>query len=354
MAVRALIVLTSNDRRGAEVEGSQLAAELNDAGVDARVVALRGGSADPIDVVALGERPLSFTVLRSLRRLAADVDVVVAFGSTTLPACAIALLGRRTPFVYRSIGDPARWVRGRVHRWRTGLLFCRATHVIALWPAAAAAIETLYGVRAGRVSCIPNARPPAAAPTESQVAARESFGLPTDGHVVVWVGALSPEKRPVAAVEAVAALPETWLLMAGEGVLRDEVQAACDRLLPGRHRLVGVVAPLEPVWAAADVVLLTSATEGMPGVLIEAALHGVPAVATDVGAVRSVVVDGVSGVVVDAGSSSGSFAAALAIGFEHRAQWGAAAREHATTTFTWSEVVPRWVALIERLGKPLG
>ena len=61
-----------------------------------------------IDVPLLGKKPLGWRTLRELRRRAKDVDVVIAYGSTTLPACAISMLGLSTPFLYRSIGDPDR------------------------------------------------------------------------------------------------------------------------------------------------------------------------------------------------------------------------------------------------------
>lgn len=349
MAVRVLIVLTSNDRRGAEVEGSQLAAQLTAVGFAADVVALRGGSADPLDVPALGARPLSPTVLRALRRRAGESDVVVAFGSTTLPACALALLGTRTPFVYRSIGDPAQWAGGRLHRWRTARFFARAAHVVALWPAGAAAITRLYDVSADAASCIPNAR---SAPERSpdRAGARARFDLPLDASVVAWVGAMSDEKRPSLAVDAVAATPECWLLMAGEGALANDVRVACVHSLPHRHRMIGVVTPLDAVWDAADVVLLTSSTEGMPGVLIEAALHGVPAVATDVGAVSSLIADGATGRVVPADAAPALVAAALVETIERRAEWEGAVVAHASA-FTWPKVLPLWVALLGRVGK---
>lgn len=365
-APTVLIVLTSADRRGAEVEGSQLAAELTALGVPTSVVALRSAaqaearSVQPLDVPSLGNRPLSWSTLRALRRLACGVDVVVAFGSSTLPACALALAGTRTPFVYRSIGDPARWVRGAWHRRRTGLLFRRAAHVVALWPEAAASISNLYRVPSKSVTCIPNARPlptaaePAtgepAAGNLSAAAARQSFGIPADAAVVAWVGALSPEKRPVAAVESVAAMADAWLLLAGEGALRADVAAAAAQLLPGRHRLVGVLDDLSPLWAAADVVLLTSATEGMPGVLIEAALHGVPAVATDVGAVATMVDDGRTGRVVPAGATPADTAAALVDVLAHRARWGGDALALAAARFTWPTVAPQWADLLRSVG----
>ena len=172
-----------------------------------------------------------------------------------------------------------------------------------------------------------------------------------DAHVVAWVGSFGPEKRPVAAVEAVAATAGAWLLMAGEGALEPEVRAACERLLPGRHRLVGVVSPLDPLWSAADVVLLTSSTEGMPGVLIEAALHGVPAVAVQVGAVPELVIDGVTGRVVPSDATAARLAAALVEVRANHVDFGSAARRHAAA-FTWPVVAPQWVELLTKWGKP--
>jgi glycosyltransferase involved in cell wall biosynthesis len=56
-------------------------------------------------------------------------------------------------------------------------------------------------------------------------------------------------------------------------------------------RFLGWRSDVEVVYAAADLAVLTSDNEGMPVSLIEAALCGVPAVATRVGSVAEVVLD---------------------------------------------------------------
>ena len=347
---RVLIVVASNERRGAEVEGAQLADELCRKGHVAEAVALRAGEPPSLGLPVLGATPLAATTLRALRKKAAAFDVVIAYGSTALPACAIALLGSPTPFVYRSIGDPAQWVRGRAHRWRTGLLFRRAAHVVALWPGAAGSITQLYRVAPGRLSCIANARPGAGADSEwTREAARTALGLPADSTVVAWVGRLSEEKQPMLAVHAVAELRGGFLVIAGDGPLLAGLTSASGRMLPGRHRMLGVVTFLAPVWAAADVVLLTSSTEGIPGVLIEAGLHGVPAVATDVGGVGLVVADGETGRLMDAGVSPADLAAAVQDVVAHRAEFGAAARRRVEGSFTWASVLPDWLLLLDRV-----
>ena len=56
---------------------------------------------------------------------------------------------------------------------------------------------------------------------------------------------------------------------------------------------------METVYAAADLVLLTSDNEGMPVSLIEAGLAGLPAVATKVGSVAEVVQQEATGILTD-------------------------------------------------------
>ncbi len=350
MPLSVLIVLTSNQRRGAEVEGSQLAQQLRERGMAAEVVALSGAATNPIGVQAIGDRPLSWSVLCQLRTRSKSADVVIAYGSTALPACVLALAGTRTPFIYRSIGDPTRWVRGRLHRWRTGLLFRRAAHVVALWPAAGASISSLYGVPAERLSCIANARPSATLSALSKSAARAALGLPALGPVIAWVGTLSSEKRPEMAVRAVAELSDGFLAIAGDGPLQPVLADEAELLLDGRHRFLGVLDDLAPLWAAAEVVMLTSRTEGMPGVLIEAALHGVPAAAVDVGAVSSVVIDNVTGRVVPHDAGPAALAAALTDTLANAQRMGPAAAAHASERFTWDVVAPEWFALLNRVG----
>ena len=124
---RVLIVTASTRRRGAELEATQLAAELRCRGVPVTAAALTGagdGVALPLDV--LGRHRLGPGTLWRLRKAARRADVVIAYGSSTLPACVVALTGSSMGFVYRNISDPAYWVRNRLHRGVTGLQYRRA------------------------------------------------------------------------------------------------------------------------------------------------------------------------------------------------------------------------------------
>jgi glycosyltransferase involved in cell wall biosynthesis len=344
---RVLIVISSANRRGAELEGTELAQQLALRGMPVSTIALSpSASGTSVGAEVIGERPLSLATLRALRSRSKSFDVVVAYGASTLPACAIGLFGLRVPFVYRSIGDPARWVRGTAHRVRTAMLFHRARRVVALWPEAATSIRELYRLSATKVFVIPNARDAERfmPPTEPQrAAARLALDLQPAVKVAVFIGALSKEKRPLLAVEAATRVDGLRLLVAGDGPLRDEVEAAATAA-NGRVQLLGSVTDVVPLLHAADVVLSTSATEGMPGSLIEAVLCGVPVVATDVGAVASVV-GGSPGVVVPSDASSTVIAEAIQEALALKAV------APIDTSFTWQAVVPAWQELLRAVAR---
>jgi glycosyltransferase involved in cell wall biosynthesis len=85
-------------------------------------------------------------------------------------------------------------------------------------------------------------------------------------------------------------------LMAGDGEL---IENCRDRVaqedLP--VTILGWQGDIERVMSVADIVLLTSDNEGMPLSLIQAGMAGIPVVATNVGSVPEVVLDGVTGIV---------------------------------------------------------
>ncbi|HEY7069625.1 MAG TPA: glycosyltransferase family 4 protein [Acidimicrobiales bacterium] len=341
-AGRALQVLTSDRRRGAETFGRDLAADLAARGIDAPVVALAAsGASDPLPVDAFG--------LRALRAEARACDVVVAHGSRTLPACALALAGTGVPFVYRGIGDPRVWSGRGLRRWRTTLLLRRPALVTALWPGAADALVDQHGVPRERIRVVGNGVPAPRCPVPDAGArrqARRHLRLPDDAPVVGFLGSLTPEKCVGAAVAAIGQVQGAHLLVAGDGPERAALEVQAVRDAPGRVRFAGVVAGAGPVLAAADAVVLPSRTEGLPGVLIEAGLSALPVVATAVGGVAEVVADGETGVLVPPGDVD-RLAAGLrrVLGTEGPAL-GRAGRERCLARFEMGVIGARWAGIL--------
>ena len=119
-------------------------------------------------------------------------------------------------------------------------------------------------------------------------------------------------------------------VVAGDGSGADVLRATIDDspYLRARARLLGWYPDVAAVYAACDLVLLTSDNEGMPLSLIEAAAAGRPSVTTRVGSAPEVVVDGVTGYVCDL--DDGALAAAvlrLADDARLREAMGSAARD---------------------------
>jgi glycosyltransferase involved in cell wall biosynthesis len=139
--------------------------------------------------------------------------------------------------------------------------------------------------------------------------ARQALGVA--GPLIVTPGNLVPLKGQRLVIEALAALPDVTLLIAGEGPERPALEALiAARGLAPRARLLGSVPPeaMPELLAAADLMLLPSEREGLANVWIEALASGTPILIADVGGAREVVDRPEAGRLV--ARDSGSIAAA--------------------------------------------
>jgi glycosyltransferase involved in cell wall biosynthesis len=171
-------------------------------------------------------------------------------------------------------------------------------------------------------------------PLPDRPAARRALGVPVDAPVVAFVGRLTRVKRPdrllAVAQEVSRAIPGTRFLVCGDGDLAADIQHAA-RHGQGGITTLGWRADVETVYAAADLVLLTSDNEGMPLSLIEAALAGVPAVATDVGSVAEVVQHEATGILADT-SHEALTRAVIRLLTDEKLRRGMGARAHVWAT----------------------
>lgn len=347
--IRILQVITDTDRRGAQIFAVDLAEHLDGEGRHVRTVALTGGAGSAtLDVAALGTRRLAPVTLRNLRRWVRGADVVVAHGSSTLPAGLLAGLGTATPVVYRNIGDPAFWMARPDRRLRVRALLARTAAVVSLWRGGARFLVEVLGVPAGKVRVIPNAvRPERFRPADAgtRAAARQRFGLPADAVVLLSIAALHPEKHADTAIEALTGLPEAHLLVVGDGPCRPGLETLAALRAPGRVRFAGQIGDPEAAYAAADVLVLPSESEGLPAVLIEAGLAGVPAVASSSGGNAEIIEDGVTGRIVPPADPA-RLAAAVTDVLDAPGEVAERARRHCLGAFTIGPVAARWRDLL--------
>jgi glycosyltransferase involved in cell wall biosynthesis len=123
----------------------------------------------------------------------------------------------------------------------------------------------------------------------------KKFSLNSDRLNVLWMGRLTLVKRPDRVIELAKHFPGVNFIVAGDGELRAELEA----MASSNVYFLGVQNSDE-MFSLADIVLLTSDSEGMPLTLIEGQMAGVPAIATDVGSVSEIVESEITGLLTSA------------------------------------------------------
>ena len=366
--LRVLHVITTGDRRGAEMFAADLIRALARDGVDQRVAVLRGsvplaaGYEAPIDILSstrtdlipgLRIDPRVGWALRSICRRW-QPHVVQAHGGEPFKYVALAAR-RRNRIVYRRIGLSAeratRRVSSRVYR----LLMRRCRTIVAVAEAVRRETIDVFGVSEHRVVTIPRGVDPhRLRPLVGKEASRRRLGIAADAPVVLSLGALSWEKDPLAHLEVMEGvrrqLPGSVHLIAGDGPLRQEVeQHAHLSGVDGLARILGNRSDVGDLLAAADVLLLASRMEGMPGCLIEAGMSGVPVVSYAIAGVPEVVVHGTTGYLVDPGDVGGlvSRTIELLVAPSLRARMGGAARDRCRAAYDINVVAPKYRAIYE-------
>jgi glycosyltransferase involved in cell wall biosynthesis len=175
-----------------------------------------------------------------------------------------------------------------------------AEHLASAAPGSTRKIEVLY---AGL------AEPPRAARSRAEV--RRELRVRDDDAVVVTVARLHPQKALHVLLRAVARLDDIVLVVIGDGPLEGELKELARALgIAKRVRWLGYRTDVADYIVAADAFCLSSLWEAVPLAAQEAVLLGVPVVATDVGGLGELIIDGVSGRLVPK-NDDGALAAAL-------------------------------------------
>ena len=229
----------------------------------------------------------------------------------------------RTPYVVKLTADPAferarrrglvagdvdEFQRARAGAVVTALRLARnaelrgAAHVFT--PSAyLRELAISWGVRAARVSVLPNPAP-RVVDLRTRDELQRSFGL--NGATLAFAGRLTAQKSLGRALEAVAGADGVRLVIAGDGPDRESLEAHAHGLgLGERVRFLGAQ-PRERVvelFRAADATILSSSWENFPHTVVEALAVGTPVLAMDAGGVGEVVRDGVNGLLVPAGDT---------------------------------------------------
>ncbi len=293
-AERALALLASGlTRRGHAVTlATDYGAAENDCYLDARVRLVELDANHAKAVLAL---------TRLLRDERFDITVSALGASNLKHTLAACLAGRRRRAVisYHGFFDAEPRFLSRLSFWLTPVTTRIVGRAVAVSLALRTNLVDVWRADAARTIYVQNPvafGPPAVAPTETALRAREK--------IVLACGRLNAGKNFVGLLRAFAQVePQTArLVILGEGEDRAHIEAEIARLgLGARVELPGYVAKPWDWYEKAACLAVSSLSESFGMVIVEALAHGLPVVSTDCGGTREVLDNGRIGALVPIG-----------------------------------------------------
>lgn len=366
--MKLIFLITSLDFGGAEAQLVRIAIKLKQAGWCVSVVSMLSPAAyeDTLNAAGVTLHSLNMkrgaaepaAVLRLVRLLRQEQPAIL----TTFMYHA-NLLGRlagrlaRVPAVVSSIrnenfGGPS---RERVMRLTDRLATATTTNSRL----AATSLLRRRVVPAAKLRVIPNGLdvPHYRWTAEERMLTRTELGVSASGFLWFAAGRLEEQKDYPTLLQAFSKVarkrPEAELRIAGRGSLQETLQGLLQKLgLVDQVAFLGARSDIPRLLAASDSLVLSSAWEGLPNIVIEAMAAGKPVVATETGGVAELVTTGTNGFLVAPGQPAALADAMLSLmelPAEEQNRLGLAGRLQATGNYSIEQVVGKWQALFLEL-----
>lgn len=363
--LRVLHVVNSGCRRGAEMFAADIIRSFNRLGVTQHVAVLDpAGLTVPFEapITAMRQTGRTIPTLRvdigrvmGLRRLIHqwNPDIIQGHGGDSLKYLTLAAWRSGRPIFHRSIGMAPPWVKAGMRKaaYRTMM---RRTQVVAVAGEVAKEAVGLFGVPTERVHSVPNAVDPNRIVSSSRAEdVRRELGLSPADKVIISAGVLSWEKDPLAHLRVSKIVMQsesrTAHVFAGDGPLRDQLlDEARSMGIADRVMVLGSRADLTNILHASDVLLFASkGMEGMPGILIEAGMAGLPVAGYSIAGVDEVVMHGRTGLLASPGREDELAANVLKLfaSGDLRAELGRAASIRCRELFDVDKIAGRYFEL---------
>ena len=297
-----------------------------------------------IPLVWLAQAPLvgPRSLLNLWRRLRQDtIDLFLTL--TAIPNIWGRLLGKLAglPCI---IGN----VRSKTaHRQHERWLWPLAQHVVCNNQHLERLLVQAYNLPPGRLTLIPNG-------VDTDFFQPPVHRSPAANLKIVSIGRLVPDKDQETLIRAFRLVlqdhPAAQLWLVGDGPRKNQLAQLMEQTLPARQaRLIPAHMDIRPFLHQAGLFALSSGTEALPNVVLEAMAAGLPVVATNVGGLPEAVLPGQTGRLVPPGDP-----AALAQAMAHlladeplRRRFGQAGRDRAVREFSLPQMVRRYEALFD-------
>ncbi len=250
--------------------------------------------------------PASLALIQALRRDRPNVFFVQSYSSGRFDVLLLLARLLRVPMIaYHAGGRHEGHLGRRARRWTIP----QVDRLIVSGHDELEVLVERFGVSRDRVSVILTPIDVVAFRPMERLAALQAAGLDTGRRYLLFVGRLNDEVKRISAIirtfaDLQAAHPDVDLLIVGDGPDGAKLRSQAARYAPDRVRFLGWVSGAEaqaPLYSAAECLVLPSWREGFPTVVGEAMACGTPVLASQVGGVGELVIDGETGWLVAPG-----------------------------------------------------
>jgi len=255
----------------------------------------------------------SARTLQAIYRAGKNADVWFVNGLPTESQLLASLLGKKT--LHKIVGDVA-WERAIRFNWFHGTIDdfqnrkdifgnylltvirnfpLKLTRRIMVPSQYLAAIVCGWGVPKSNITIIYNS-------TDSIPIVTQVSLPPWSGKTVITICRLTPWKGVDRLIDIINSMPDLRIIILGDGPMRGQLEAQAQRLrLNDRVIFMGQrpKPEVQAVLKQCDLFVLNSTYEGLPHVILEAMMIGIPVIATRVGGTPEVVIHERTGLLVD-------------------------------------------------------
>jgi glycosyltransferase involved in cell wall biosynthesis len=324
--LKILQLIQKPQLRGAEMFACQLSNQLIERGHEVRMISLLDGDASlPFrgQLKSL-KRPLSKRLfdVDGWKQLAKEIeafqpDIVQANAGDTLKFATMSRLffGWKAKVVFRNANKVSDFIDSLPKLILNKFFVQRLDHVISVSELCRQDFIKTYGFPVTKTATVPIGVD--AGPSEAELP-EDLRPMFTGRKVLINVASFVPEKNHAGLLNIVRLLVDRgvalYVFLVGDGRLRHTIeQQIQEKGLVDHVKLLGYRNDVRVIMEHADVLLMPSKIEGLPGVILEAFYSRLPVVAYDVGGISEVVKEGNTGWLIKAGDEQAAAQAVMDI-----------------------------------------
>ena len=296
--LKILHIIQKPQNRGAETFACQLARHQEELGNKVRIISVYSGNASlpwKKEITSLNASPnnrfFDFYAWKKLNEIIREFnpDIVQANAGDTLKYAVFSkrIFRWKSPIVFRNASEVGRYLSSALQKKFNQYLYRNVHQVISVSEASKKDINRIFPFLKNKTCTIPIGL--------EDIDGIKSIKLNPQGKKhIVHVGGFTFEKNHKGLIrifsEVLKKYPDTHLHLIGDGPLKEEIESLVEKEgLRNKINFYGFVDNPLSYIKAADILVLPSIIEGMPGVLLEAMYCETPVVAYDVGGISEII-----------------------------------------------------------------